>query len=225
MGPGAERAAASAWARGVRRVPVGSGQRVPAHRIRWAKLWLQEHGARKHPSTGGRASCGPAGRGCAMLRSRPALRVCPRPRSSAWLSSLSLLLLLGSPCRSLSSCLAPHFSACVPWRRLVAQLSSPGTAHVRVGLGCGPARGRGEPPGPSCAGLWMEQCCFRGQAARWKTHTQPVKRLKKKRHHISAVVKSGWGHAAVCRAGVDGVSGAAGCCWPRVYPPLPGLRQ
>lgn len=65
----------------------------------------------------------------------------------------------------------------------------------------------------------MEQFYFRGQAARWKTHTQPVSGLKKKRHHISAVVKPRLGHAAVC----PGVSGAAGCCWPQAA--LPALSR
>lgn len=70
------------------------------------------------------------------------------------------------------------------------------------------------------AGLWAEQFPFKGQAARWKTRTQPVSGLKKKRRQNSAEVKSRLGHvpcfglpAPVCPWGVGaGISGPAGCC-------------
>ena len=100
----------------------------------------------------------------------------------------------------------------------MAQLSSPSIAH---GGRCGLTPARGAARTAFRAGLWAEQFPFKGQAARWKTHTQPVSSLKKKRRHISADVKSRLGHAAVLgprpqstrwasARGLAGLLGAAG---------------
>lgn len=213
---------------GVRRVPWAR-TRVPALGSAGLALAAGTTG-RKHPSTGGRGGCSPAGPRAPPAALCPtaglrALCVCSRPRGSAQLS--------------------PPLSAAAPGLTLPQPQQLPGSSFLGLrslegGLwpssallaqptsesasSCGPARGRGATRTALCAGLWMEQCCFRGQAARWKTHTQPVSRLKKKRHHISAVVKSRLGHGAVCPAGVGpGVSGAAGCCRPQAA--LPALTQ
>lgn len=192
----------------------------------------------KHLSTGGHGGCGPAGRGLRPPLSalRQACARCVCSRLGALLAQLSLPLPVPAPGLALpqpqqlpvSSFLGLRSPEGGSWpsSALLAQPTSEPASS------CGLARGRGAARTALRAGLWMEQFRFRGQAARWKTHAQPVSGLKKKRRHISADVKSRLGHATVgtpgsglpggCRRGdQQGLLGANGrrqrCL------PLPGL--
>lgn len=137
--PEAEHAVTSVWARGCRREAgfPRAWTRVPA-RIRWARSDCRNHGmeASEHRRPWG-------------LRARrpraPPATLCP----AAGLCSLCLLSARSSACSAFtpSSCscswarpAAASAAACLlisrltfPRGRLVAQLSSPGTAHVRAG--------------------------------------------------------------------------------------------
>ena len=101
-------------------------------------------------------AAGPPAEGSArhsLPRGRPVLAVSALGSELCLLSfhSLFLFLLLGSPCRSLSSCLSPHFLAYVPQReaRGPAQLSWHSPRQSRPAAVVWPVGG--EPPGPPSA--------------------------------------------------------------------------
>lgn len=137
--PGAERAAASAWARGCGREagPVGSDA-GSCPRIRWARSGCRNHGpeAPEHRRPWGLQPRWPEG---------PSRRALPQGRlaRSVCLFSASGLCSAFTPSFCCCSWAHPAAASAAAWLlisrltfpggRLVAQLSSPGTAHVRVG--------------------------------------------------------------------------------------------
>lgn len=136
--PEAEHVVTSVWARGCRHEAgfPRAWTRVPA-RIRWARSDCRNHGMEASEHRRPRGS-GPPGRGLRPPLSAPrqacARCVCSRARSSA------CLVFTPSSCScSWAYPAAASAAACLlisrltfPRGRRVAQLSSPGTAHVRA---------------------------------------------------------------------------------------------